>query len=391
MVIFLPEYGTKIAPIGSMFLNLIKMVVIPLIFFSILNGISSMDNASTFTRLGGKALSYYLFTSAFAVVLGLASANFFHPGVGTGFDPIMIGDKKSNYDVMDFIMGMIPTNPINAMATGNTIQVVVFALFTGGCLVTIDSHKSKHVRELITSCTHLVFKMIFAIIQLSPYGVFAMMAGMISQYGLSVLSSLSTFIFVFLGALLVQYILFGVMIVIFGRMNPVPFFKKMLPIQSLAFATSSSKAVLPTAMKIMRDNMGVSKPAASFILPLGAAMNMDAISIYLGFCCVFFAQISGIEFTMAEYGIIIFTSTIGSIGGAGFPGGSIVMMGVVLSSVNIPLEYMSLILGIDRILEMFRTLINLTGDCTITLIVDNQEGTLNKKIYYSDQGDDDME
>jgi Na+/H+-dicarboxylate symporter len=186
-------------------------------------------------------------------------------------------------------------------------------------------------------------------------------------------------------------LIFGVMLLVMARLNPLPFYKKMIETQALAFATVSSKATLPTAMRELQMKLGVSKQASSFILPLGAAMNMDGVAIYLGICAVFFAQIMGIELTMSQYLVIILTSTIGSIGAAGFPGGSMVMMGMVLSSVGLPLEGISLILGVDRLLEMLRTVINLTGDCTVTVIVDSWEKTLNRQVYYSEleDGDDD--
>ena len=180
-----------------------------------------------------------------------------------------------------------------------------------------------------------------------------------------------------------QYILFGFMLLFMARINPMPFYRKMLNTQSLALATSSSKATLATAIKDIRNKIGVSKESASFILPLGAAVNMDATAIYLGICAVFFAQIFDITLTFQDYIILVLTSTIGSIGAAGFPGGSMVMMSVVFSSIGIPLEGIAVILGVDRILEMIRTMINITGDCTVTVIVDSMEGTFDKKVYYS--------
>ena len=389
---FFPEASKDyLSIVGRMFLTALKMVVIPVIFFSILNGISSMDDTATFGRLGSKAALSYLSTGAFAVVIGLLFANIFAPGVGTNLKiDVAVQNSTKEMSVTEVIESMIPSNPIQAMAEGKTLQVVVFALFTGTALVMIGD-KGRHVKDLVSSTTHLVLKMIYLVIQLSPYGVFAFMAETVARFGMGALYDLSTFIAVFFMAMTTQYILFGLMILVFGRLNPIPFYKKMIPVQSLAFATSASKAVLPVAMGVARNKMGVSRTASSFILPLGAAMNMDAISIYLGLCCVFFAQIAGIELSWAQYGIIIFTATIGSIGGAGIPGGSILMMNMVLSSVGLPIEYVPLIVGVDRVLEMFRTVINLTGDCTITLIVDASEGTLNKRRYYSYEDEDDID
>ena len=380
---FFGEQAVLLKPFGTVFINMIKMVVIPLIFFSILNGITSLNDVSTFTRIGTKAFLAYTFTTMFAVVIGLAFANIFKPGIGVDID---LSLDSVNYEkqqsLTEILVNVVPSNPIKAMAEGNILQVVLFAFFTGISLMLIGE-KGKKVKDVVVSATHLVFKMIELVIKLTPYGVFALMSWVVSQYGIDVLFSLGKFVMVVIGALVVQYILFGVMIAVFGKLNPFPFYKKMIDTQMLAFATVSSKATLGTATKHLQGRMGVSRESASFVLPLGASMNMDATSIYLGICCVFFAQIVGIELTFSQYMVVILTSTIGSIGAAGFPGGSMVMMGMVLSSVGLPLEGISLIIGVDRFLEMLRTTINITGDCTITLIVDASENRLDKKLYNS--------
>lgn len=383
------EDATVLKPIGTIFVNLIKMVVIPLIFFSILNGVASISDASTFGRIGLKALVAYTTTTVFAVIIGLTFATIFEPGAGINL-PLEYKEVAQPTELGKILMEIIPTNPIHAMATGNTIQVVIFAFFTGFALILIGD-KGQHVKDFIISATHLVFKMIELVIKLTPYGVFAIMAWVVGEYGVDLIVSLGRFVMVVLGALSVQYLLFGIMLLVFAKLNPLPFYKKMLDTQALALATVSSKATLPTAMRELRNKLGVSRQSSSFILPLGASMNMDGVAIYLGICAVFFAQILGIELTVTQYLIIIFTSTIGSIGAAGFPGGSMIMMGMVLSSVGLPLEGITLILGVDRLLEMFRTAINITGDCTVTVLVDSWENTLNRRVYYSQEEDEEDE
>lgn len=380
--VFGKDYAQYLQPVGEVFLNMIKMVVVPLILFSILNGITNVSDASTFGRLGTRAFLIYMFTTAFAVTIGLAFANIFEPGLGLTIDLTTAPEHQESKTLKDLFINIIPSNPIKAMAEGRTLQIVVFAFFTGFALILIGD-KGREVKNFITSCTHLVFKMIQLVIQLTPYGVFAIMSWVVADYGIEVMLHLGNFILVVLGALFIQYILFGVMLLVIARVNPLPFYSKMITTQALALATSSSKATLPTAISELRNKVGVSKGSASFILPLGAAVNMDATAIYLGICAVFFAQIFGIHLDFSHYIILILTATIGSIGAAGFPGGSMVMMGMVLSSVGLPLEGIGVILGVDRLLEMVRTMINITGDCTVTLIVDKMEGTFNKKIYYS--------
>jgi Na+/H+-dicarboxylate symporter len=376
------EYAQYLKPFGDVFLNMIKMVVVPLILFSILNGVISVSDASTFGRLGIRAFLMYMVTTAFAVTIGLTFANVFEPGVGLTIDLTNPIEHQKSEDLKDLFIDIIPSNPVKAMADGKTLQIVVFAFFTGFALILIGD-KGREVKNFISSCTHLVFKMIQLVIQLTPYGVFAIMSWVVADYGIEIMLHLGKFILVVVGALSVQYILFGIMLLLFARINPIPFYKKMITTQALALATSSSKATLPTAISELRNKVGVSKESASFILPLGAAVNMDATAIYLGICAVFFAQIFGVNLDFNHYIILILTATIGSIGAAGFPGGSMVMMGMVLSSVGIPLEGIGVILGIDRILEMLRKMINITGDCTVTLIVDKMEGTFNQKTYYS--------
>jgi len=376
------EYAQYLKPFVDVFINMIKMVVVPLILFSILNGVISVSDASTFGRLGTRAFLMYMVTTAFAVTIGLTFANVFEPGVGLTIDLTNPIEHQKSEDLKDLFIDIIPSNPVKAMADGKTLQIVVFAFFTGFALILIGD-KGREVKNFISSCTHLVFKMIQLVIQLTPYGVFAIMSWVVADYGIEIMLHLGKFILVVVGALSVQYILFGIMLLLFARINPIPFYKKMITTQALALATSSSKATLPTAISELRNKVGVSKESASFILPLGAAVNMDATAIYLGICAVFFAQIFGVNLDFNHYIILILTATIGSIGAAGFPGGSMVMMGMVLSSVGIPLEGIGVILGIDRILEMLRTMINITGDCTVTLIVDKMEGTFNQKTYYS--------
>jgi len=384
-----PEFALMLKPLGTLYINLIKMVVIPLVFFSILNGVASISDAATFGRIGSKAAISYGLTTMFAVIIGLSFANIFQPGIGVNIDlDVDLAAARDNTQTLgSIILGVVPPNPIAAMAEGNTVQVVMFSFFTGFCLILIGD-KGRDVKNVIMSATHLVFKMIEVVIRLTPYGVFAIMAWIVSQYGLGLLLSLGKFVMVVIGALFAQFIIFGLMLFFLARLNPIHFFRKLFDTQAVAFATISSKATLPTAMKELQLKLGVSKQSASFVLPLGAAMNMDGVAIYLGITVVFFAQLLGIDLSWSQYVIIILTSTIGSIGAAGFPGGSMVMMGMVFSSVGLPLEGISIILGVDRLLEMLRTVTNITGDCTITVLVDKWEGTLNEKVYNSSDDDD---
>jgi Na+/H+-dicarboxylate symporter len=229
----------------------------------------------------------------------------------------------------------------------------------------------------------LVFKMISIIINFSPYGAFALTSWVVGTQGIEILQSLLKLVIAVIMAMGFQYLVFGFLIWAFTRLSPIPFYKKSFEYQTLAFSTSSSKATLATTMKICKNKLGISNTSTSFVLPLGASINMDGMAIYLGMCAIFFAQATGTVLQSYDYFMIVITATLGSIGAAGIPGGSMVMLPMVLSAVHIPIEGVALIAGIDRILDMLRTTVNITGDATITLIVDKSEGTHNKDIYYS--------
>ena len=278
-------------------------------------------------------------------------------------------------------MGLIPTNIINALGTDMYLQIVVFAIFTGVVMNNIRGNTSK-VKELNQEMAHIVFKMIEWIVRLAPLAVFGYMASMVGTTGIDVIISLMKLVVIVISACVLQFFFFGVLIAVFGRISPLPFYRKMITTQVMAFSTSSSKATLTTAMRELQDKMGVSQSSSNFMMPLGACINMDGTAIYLGICAMFFAQMYGIQLEMVDYLTLILTCTLGSIGAAGVPSGSIIFMGMVLNSVGIPMEGIAIILGVDRILDMFRTTVNITGDSAITLIVDSSENELDKKRYY---------
>lgn len=380
---FLTHY---IKPVGTVFINLIKMVVVPLIFFSLVSGIISMTDAEAFKRIGIKAVFAFLMTGAFAVCIGLAFGTVFHPGLGVDLSALSNGAAAApqmpakEFSFIDLLVSMVSTNIIKSMAEDQILQVVVFAIFVGVSLNKLGE-KTAHLATLLRECAALVFKLIELIIRFSPYGVFALISWVVGTQGIDILIALLKLVGTVVGALFTQYLLFGVMIVFFGRMSPMPFYKKMAEPQLLAFSTSSSKATLSTAMRVVNERIGVSKSSTSFVLPLGASINMDGTAIYLGICALFFSQSYGIQIDAHHYLILILTATLGSIGAAGIPGGSLIMMGMVLTSVGLPLEGIALIAGVDRLLDMLRTTVNITGDSVITMLVDKSEGTFDQAAY----------
>lgn len=377
-----------IKPIGTVFINLIKMVVVPLIFFSLIYGITNMTDQAAFKRVGFKAVGAYLMTGAFAVMIGLTFAHVFEPGHGLSINDLQtlagstaVATKPAEVNLINMLVDIIPTNVFSAMAQDHILQVVVFAIF-----LAVTLNKTREKTKILIECCHAaafaMFKLIEMIVQFSPYGVFALIAWVVGTQGFGILVLLLKLVLVVFGALFTQYLLFGLMIIVFCRMSPMPFYKKMLEPQALAFSTSSSKATLSTAMRVVNERIGVSKSNTSFVLPLGASINMDGTAIYLGICALFFSQLYNVPIDSHHYLILILTATLGSIGAAGIPGGSLIMMGMVLTSVGLPLEGIALIAGVDRILDMLRTTVNITGDSVITVIVDKSEGTFDEQLYH---------
>jgi len=386
--VFLTDY---IKPVGTVFINLIKMVVVPLIFCSLVSGIISMTNAEAFKRIGLKAVGAFLMTGAFAVCIGLTFGTIFHPGLGVDLSALkaQVGAASSassspaaEFSMVQLLVNMVPTNVIKAMADDQILQVVVFAIFVG---ITLNSlgPRTQNLNDLFKSAALLVFRLIEIIIRFSPYGVFALTSWVVGTQGMDILIALLKLVGTVVGALFTQYLLFGVMIVVFGRMSPFPFYRKMVEPQLLAFSTSSSKATLSTAMRVVNERIGVSKSSTSFVLPLGASINMDGTAIYLGICALFFSQAYNIPIDFHHMLVLVLTATLGSIGAAGIPGGSLIMMGMVLTSVGLPLEGIALIAGVDRILDMLRTTVNITGDSVITMLVDKSEGTFDQPLYHN--------
>jgi Na+/H+-dicarboxylate symporter len=379
---------TYIKPFGTIFINLIKMVIVPLIFFSLVNGIISMTDAEAFKRIGAKAVGAFLLTGAFAVCIGLLFAHVFHPGLGVDMGGLsaLAGTATTtaapkDISIIQILVDVIPPNVIKAMAEDNILQVVVFAIFVGVTLNKLGP-KVQNLIDFCKSAATLVFSLIESVIRFSPYGVFALTAWMVGTQGIEILKALLMLVCVVIGALFTQYLLFGIMIMVFARMSPLPFYRKMFEPQLMAFSTSSSKATLSTAMRVVSEKIGVSKGSTAFVLPLGASINMDGTAIYLGITALFFSQAYGIPLDTHHYFILILTATLGSIGAAGIPSGSLFMMGMVFTSVGLPLEGIALIAGVDRILDMMRTTVNITGDSVITLIVDKSEGTLDEETYH---------
>ena len=379
----LGPYAEYIKPIGSLFINLIKMLIVPLIFSSLVVGICSMDDIKKMGRIGAKSFGIYLLTTAIAITIGLIIGIILQPGAGLNMEmPAAMAAAKEAPSFIDTLLNMVPKNPVAAMSSGAVLQIIVFALLLG-VAINLAGEKGKPVAVVFESFAEIMYKMTHIVMAFAPYGVFALMAWVAGKYGLDVLLPLGTVVLgVYVGCILhVLLTLTGGGIMLLGRLNPIRYWRGIIDAQAVAFTTTSSSGTLPVTMECAQTNLGVSRPVSSFVLPLGATINMDGTALYQGVAALFVAQAFGIDLSTGQYITIILTSTLASIGSAGVPGAGLIMLSLVLTSVGLPLEGLAVIAGIDRILDMARTTVNVTGDLMVSVLIAKSEGELDEEIY----------
>jgi len=369
-------------PLGTLFINAIKMLIVPLVFFSLIVGITSMQDTKKMGRIGLKAIILYLGTTAFAITIGLGLATIFTPGAGLEMVAVSADTAIPNTPTLvQTLLNMIPKNPVGALAAGNILQIIVFAIGLGISLALIGE-KADPAIKLFESLAEAMYKLTELVMKLAPYGVFGLMAWVSGKYGADVLLPLVKVIaVVYLGALIHVVVFYSGVIAILGRLNPVRYLKSLMNPAAVAFTTTSSSGTLPATIKASREELGVSKGVASFVLPLGATINMDGTALYQGVCALFIAQAFGIDLDASDYITIILTATLASIGTAGVPGAGLIMLSLVLTTVGLPLEGLAIVAGIDRILDMARTTVNICGDMMVSLLVAKSEGEIDKEIF----------
>lgn len=378
------DVALMLKPVGTLFINMIKMLIVPLVFATLVTGITSMEDLSKMRRIGIKTFSIYLITTAIAVAIGLAFGILFEPGSGVALSNTTAVAVKKAPPLIDTLLALVPTNPIDSLTKGDILQIIVFAIFLG-ISINLAGEKGRPVAVFFESFSETMFKMTEIVISFAPIGVFGLMAWVSASYGVDVLLSLAKVIAcVYIASMIHMALTMGGGIALFAKLNPIRFFKGILSAQTVAFTTTSSSGTLPVTTSNTIHNLGVSKPIASFVLPLGATINMDGTAIYQGICVMFVAQAFGVDLTFANYLTIILTATLASIGTAGVPGAGLIMLSLVLTSVNLPLEGIAIIAGIDRILDMARTTVNVTGDAMTSVLIAKSEGELDEKIYNQD-------
>lgn len=383
-----------IKPFGNIFINMLKLIAVPLILASLIKGVSDLKDISKLSRMGLRSVVLYLFTTVFAVSLGLVIVNIIKPGASiseetrTQMLSAYGGDanKKQQEAVqqqgsgpLKFLEDIVPDNIINAASTNSTmLQVIFFALFLGISLILIPAERAKPVKDFFDSFNEVILKMIDLIMKIAPFGVFALMAALVAESpGFEIFKALGKYaLTVLIGLVILIFIFYPVLIFLFTKRNPIQFIKQVYPAQLLAFSTSSSAATLPVTMETVEKRVGVDNEVSSFVLPIGATVNMDGTSLYQAVAAVFIAQAFGMDLGLtAQLGIIV-TATLASIGSAAVPSAGMVMLVIVLAQAGIPEAGLALIFAVDRPLDMVRTVANVTSDCTVATIVAKSIGKL---------------
>ena len=379
-----------VKPVGTAFIRLIKMVVIPLIFASLLVGAASLGNLRKLGRIGGKTLAFYFSYYIVAVALGLLLANAFQPG--RNIPESVQAELKANFGetadaqalragdrpgLVDMLVDIIPDNPGESFVNANMLQIIFLALFMGIVVSLLDKDKMRPVMAFFEGINDVMIKIVELVIKIAPYAVFALIASVVGTFGVDILMSLLRYCAVVLGGLAILAASYPAVVRLFTRFPYLKFWKGITKAQLIAFSTSSSSATLPVSMECAEDNLGVSKEVSSFVLPLGATINMNGTALYQGVTAVFIAQVYGMNLGLGDQLTIVLTATLASIGTAGAPAMGVLMLVIVLKQVGIPLEGIALILGVERILDMARTTMNITGDIAAAVVIAHSEGELN--------------
>ena len=372
------ESAKALAPIGDLFMTLIKMIVVPMVFFSLVGGAASLGNSRSAGKIGVVTFAYYGITTAVAVALGIIASELFTPGAGINMQSISGAaidiDMSQSHSIPGFwetVIGFVPVNPFAALVEGNILQTIVFALFVGFGLSVLEEEKKEFMKKFFNFFTEIFIKIMMAIMYVAPVGVFALMADATGTFGYDMLVKILYLIILYVAVLaVVTFVMIGGTVAMFSKkVGYIQFFKSMWKCQVFAFSTASSRATLPLNMKTCRDEFGLNQGTVSFALPLGATINMNGNAAYYAMAACFIAQMYGVELSTSQYIAIIITSTLGAVGQAGVPGPTLLVVAVLVSA-GIPIDALPILFGVDRIFDMLRTAVNITGDAACATIVD---------------------
>ncbi|MCU4676179.1 dicarboxylate/amino acid:cation symporter [Catenovulum sp. 2E275] len=366
---------------GQIFVISLKMLVVPLVFVSLVCGTCSLNDSAKIGRLGLKSVALYLCTTAIAIALALSIANLISPGEGAALSTDASFEAQAAPSFADVIIGMFPSNPIQAMATGNMLQIIVFSIIFGISMA-MAGEAGQKLAITFNQLNEVILKMVGILMNLAPYGVFCLLAKLFAFLELSEVLKLGKYFFTLLAVLAIHaFLTYPIIFKLFTRLSPITFLTKMKDTALFAFSTSSSNATMPVTLNTVTKKMGADNSIASFTVPLGATINMDGTAIMQGVATVFIAQVYAIDLSMSDYLAVLLTATLASIGTAGVPGVGLIMLAMVFQQVGLPVEGIALILGVDRLLDMTRTAVNVTGDAMVTCVVAKSEKALDKKVF----------
>ena len=371
--------------LGQGFIRLMKMLVVPLVFCSLVCGSMAIGDTKKLGNVGGKTLVFYLITTAVAVAVALGIGSLLRPGIGLDMSKIQVNatdiETMESTSLVQTILNIIPDNPIKSLASGEMLQIIVFALIVGVILAKLGE-RAETVANFISQFNDIMMEMTMMVMSLAPIGVFSLIARTFATIGFSAFVPLAKYMIAVLIALAIQcFGVYQILLKVMTGLNPVKFIKKFFPVMAFAFSTATSNATIPLSIDTLYKKMGVSKKISSFTIPLGATINMDGTSIMQGVAVMFAAQAFGIHLTPMDYVTVIGTATLASIGTAGIPSVGLVTLTMVFNSVGLPVEAIGIIMGIDRILDMARTAVNITGDAVCTTIVACQNGAVDKDVF----------
>lgn len=367
--------------LGDVFRNGLMLLVVPLVFFSLTGGVASLSNLGELGRIGGKTLVLYVLTTVLAVSMALALALWLKPGAGVEQVSVAFTPPAPPPPLLDQLIAMVPTNPVQALATMNMLQIIVFSILLGAAIL-MAGEPGQRVRAIIDDIGQVVMKLVTIVMLFAPIGVFALLARAIADLGFDQIVKLLQYFLLVLGTLMLQLVVvFPLMLRAIGGLDPMPWLRKMREVWLYAFSTSSSNATLPVTMRVVEQRLGASNRVASFTIPLGATVNMNGTAIMQGIACVFISQLYGIDLTLEQLLTVVGMATVAAIGTAGVPSAGIVMLAAVLTQVGLPVDGIALILAVDRLLDMTRTMVNVSGDAAVSIIVAKGEGELDLEAY----------
>lgn len=374
------------SPLGTIFISLIKMLVVPLVFFSIVLGTANIGDPKKLGKIGVRSIGFFLVTTAIAITIAVVLASIIKPGmVGTFETEGLSYEAQEAPAVTDTLLGIIPTNPVAAFVEANMLQIIFFSVFVGIGLAFLRD-RVKTALKVIDEGNEIMLYLVSLVMKFAPFGTFGLIASAIGKQGFEAIKAMGLYMIVVLIALIVHFVLvYGGALKFMAKKNPIQFVKDFFPAMTVAFSTSSSGATLPISMKLAQSKLGVPKAISSFVQPLGATVNMDGTAIMQGVATVFIAQVYDVNLTITQLAIVVIIAVLASIGTAAVPGAGLIMLAMVLNAVSLPVEGIALIIGIDRILDMARTVVNVSGDAVCAMYVSQVEK--NSEEDYTEKGE----